>query len=165
MPQKRRHPALTLLEALMASVLLAVVVTAVSQALLAGQMQSYEALHRARAITLAEALMDEILRLPYDDPDGASAPGPEAGESGRGLYDNIDDFHGFSESAGAVADAAGTLHDGAYQVFSREVTIVADSQTVAGFGSPLPGLTVTVTVQDDRGTTWAMTHFYPQPQP
>ena len=147
----------------MASVILAVVVVAVTQAIMAGQMQCYDALHRRRGMFLAEALMDEVLRLPYSDPDGASAPGPEAGETERSDYDNIDDFHGFAEVAGNVADAAGVTYGTAYQVFSCSVTVVADSVTVTGLGDALSGVTITVTAQDGAGTTWVVEHFYPEP--
>ena len=123
---------MTLVEALLASVILAVAVAAVSQAIVAGQMQSYSALHRRRAVDLAEALMEEVLRLPYNDPDGASAPGPEAGESGRSSFDNIDDYHGFSETGGSVADLAGGTYASAFQGFSRSVTVASGTVTVGG---------------------------------
>ena len=117
----RPRRALTLVEGLLASALLAFAVAAVSQAVLAGQMQTVAALHHRRAVELAEALMDEILRLPYDDPGGPSTPGPEGGETDRSAFDNADDYHGFSETAGSLADAAGTVHPTPFQDFTRSV--------------------------------------------
>lgn len=157
-----RRRALTLVEGLLASALLAFAVAAVSQAVVAGQMQTVEALHHRRAVELTEALMDEVLRLPYDDPQGASSPGPEAGESSRSAFDNADDYHGFSETAGTLADAAGTLYSAPFQDFTRSVTAAYGNVTVTGFASAIPGLTVTVTVQE-AGLTWSVTRFIAQP--
>ncbi len=154
---------MTLVEALLASVILAVAVAAISQAVLAGQMQAYHALHRRRAVDLAEALMEEVLRLPYNDPDGTSSPGPEAGETDRGRFDNIDDYNGFGEAAGTLVDLADAPYDSAYQGFSRSVTVAAASETVAAFGSAIPGMSITVAVTDDSGTTWTLQQFVPEP--
>ena len=155
--------ALTLVECLLASLMLAFSVVAVSQAVIAGQMQTYAALRQRRAVELAEALMDEVLHLPYDDPQGASTPGPEGGETGRSAFDNADDYHGFSEAAGSLADASGTVYPTAFQTFSRSVTAAYSSVSVTGFADPLPALTVTVTVQDDAGQTWTLTRVICQP--
>jgi len=204
-----RHRGLTLVECLLASVVMAVAVIAVTQAVVAGQMQTADALHRVRALELAEALMDEVLRLPYTDPDGTG------GEVGRANFDDLADFNGFSEAATTLADAAGTAYASPFQVFSRSVTVVSAGGgriravgsgnplpgpkataapasrgsrisvtgvgkllprlpvtvvpaggggiSVTGFGDPLAGLTVTVTVQDTAGATWALTRFRAQP--
>lgn len=154
---------LTLVEALLAAMILAFSAVAVSQALLAGHQQTQAALHHRRATDLADALMEEILRLPYNDPDGASSPGPEAGETSRLLYDNIDDYHGFSETAGSVTDVAGAAYDARYELFSRSVTVTAGSQTVAGLGPAITGVTIQVTVTDTAGATWSVQRFVAQP--
>ncbi len=166
-PKKRL--ALTLYEAMLAAMILAVVAVAASQAIVAGQMQTYDAMHRQRALTLADSLVDEILRLPYDDPNGASTPGPESGESTRSAFDNIDDYHGFSE-AGSLTDAAGTLTDATgaaysdpYQFFTQSVTVAASTQNVSALGGDITGMLVTVTVSDDSGQQWSLESFVPQP--
>jgi len=161
----RRHVQLrgiTLVECLLASAILAFAVIAVSQAVVAGQMQTADALHRARAMELGEALMEEILRLPYTDPDAG-------GEVGRANFDNIEDFNGFSEAAGTLSDASGTPYDAPFQKFSRSASAVPANGgagiTITGFGSALPGVTITVTVQDTAGATWTLTRFRAQPPP
>ncbi len=100
--------------------------------------------------------MDEVLRLPYIDPNGGS-------EAGRTTYDNTADFNGFNEPAGTLKDAAGTAYDASHQGFSRAVSVAASSVTVTGFGSAIAGLTVTVTVSDSAGGTWVLTRFKAQP--
>jgi hypothetical protein len=66
-------------------------------------------------------MIEQILRLPFHDPDGSGSdyiPGPEAGD-----FDNIDDFHGYVESQGQVKDSTGTVFtDPIYANFSRSVT-------------------------------------------
>ncbi|HRX83416.1 MAG TPA: hypothetical protein P5572_00190 [Phycisphaerae bacterium] len=158
MPRTPRHRrrALTLVESLMAAMVLLVVVVAVSQALLAGQMQVYDAAHRARAIELAEALMDEVLRLPYADADTDN-------ETTRATFDDLDDFDGYSES-GTLRDAAGTAYPSEYQVFTRTVAVSTTSKSVSGFGAAFDGLEVTVTVSDGTGLTWTLQEFVPEPQ-
>lgn len=140
----------------MAAMVLVVVVVAVSQALLAGQMQVYDAVHRARAIELAEALMDEILRLPYADSGTDN-------ETTRATFDDIGDFHNFSES-GTLRDASNATYPSSYSGFTRSVTVVSSSRTVSGFGAAFPGLEVTVTVADGTGLTWVLKQFVPEPQ-
>jgi hypothetical protein len=127
-------------------------------------MQTYDALHRRQAMELADALIEEVVRFPYDDPDGTTTFGPDAGESSRAVFDDINDFDGFSQSAGALNDAAGVVYDAGYQQFSRSVSVTAGSQTVAAFGSAYAGVTVQVTVTDEAGTTWTVTAFVPEPQ-
>ena len=105
------------MESLLASAILAFAIVAVSQAIVAGQMQTVDALQRTRAMELAEALMEEVLRLDYTDPDGP-------GESGRANYDDLQDFNGFSEAAGSLKDAPGVAYDVTYQGFSRSVSVV-----------------------------------------
>ncbi len=144
----------------MASAILAFAGVAVSQAVFAGQMQMADALHRARAVELAEALMEEVLRLGWSDPDGP-------GEVGRPNYDNLQDFSGFGETAGSLNDAVGVAYDTPFQAFSRSVSVVpangGSGISVTGFGGALPGLMVTVTVQDGTGTSWVLTRFRAQP--
>jgi Tfp pilus assembly protein PilV len=159
----RRSGAFTLLEALLATVVLALSAAAVSQAIVAGQMQTYASLHDLRALSAAEALLDEVLSLPYADPDGESVAGPESGENDRADFDNADDFHGFEEEASEIADQAGELYPDLYQGFSRSVTAAYGQMTHEGFEDPVPGLTVTVTTTEGTGREWVISRFIAQP--
>lgn len=167
-PTDCRYPTdsgFTLMEVLFASAVLAVAVLAVCQAVAYGQMQTYEALHQMRAQALAEAMIEEVLAKPYADPGGDTTPGPDAGENARADFDAADDYHGFNEPPGAVADAAGALYAQPFQTFTRTVTAAYGPMTVTGFANPINGLTVTVTVTDTRGTSWTITRFRPEPVP
>lgn len=122
---RRASRGVSLVDAILASVLLATAVVAISTALVAGAQQTYEAVDGRRGTELAESLMEEILSLPYSDPGGASLPGPEAGEPTRASFDNVDDYHGYSESAGAVVDRSGNPYPAEYSRFARFVTAVS----------------------------------------
>ena len=152
----------TLAESLIAAVALAIIVLAISAAILAGQTQMHEAAHAQRAMSLAEELIESALALPYEDPDGPSSLGPEADEMSVSDFDNADDYHGYVESAGGLTDAAGSAYPDDFQRFSRTVTAEYDKETVPGLGGAQPGLTITVTVTDQRGRTWNLTRFIPE---
>ncbi len=155
--------ALTLAECLLAITILPFAVAAVAMAIVAGQSQAVEAMRQTRAAVLAEALMEEVLALPYDDPGGASALGPEAGETARSLFDNADDFHGYADSAGGVADATGTLYPEPMQRFSRSVACALTAVNVPALGGAISGLQVTVTVSDDGDAVTTLTRFIVDP--
>ncbi len=107
-----RHSAaqgFTLVEALLASVILAMAITAVTAPFTAAARNERADGRRTVAVCLANEIMEEIISKPFDDPDGKSAVGPESGESTRSEFDNIDDYHRYEEKAGAIVDGTGTL--------------------------------------------------------
>ena len=139
MPRRRRRCAFTLFEVLVASSILAFATLGLVQAVTSGQAHTLDALKRARATALAEAVMEEVLSKPYADPQGATAFGPDAGESGRDDYDNIDDYHGYALSAGTIADMTGTLHPTGYQGFDLAVAVQGETVTLPGMGGDQSG--------------------------
>lgn len=151
-----RRRGLTLVEVVIAMTILAFAVLVIVQMVSAGQAQTYAALHDLRALSLAEAMLEEVVSLPFDDPDGASNAGPESGETSRALFDNADDFHGFTEDPGALADASGDLYPREYQAFTRSVRVVASTTNVAELGGAVTGQTITVTVIDASGRVWSV---------
>jgi MSHA pilin protein MshD len=44
---------------------------------------------RKQAMTLADSILEEVLLMPYADPDGSNT-----GETGRSNWDNVDDYAG-----------------------------------------------------------------------
>lgn len=160
---RRRAGGLTLAEVLLASAVLAFIVAGLTQTIVSGQSHTYNALHEERALSLAEALMDEVLALPYADLGGDTTPGPDDGETSRDLFDGLDDFHGFSEDTGELADPAGVLYPELFQRFTRTVDASYGTTTVAGFGGSRDGLSITVTVADPGGREWSITRFVAEP--
>jgi len=160
-----RHHArgFTLVEVLFASAVLAFVVAGLTQTIVSGQAHTYNALHEGRALSLAEALMEEVLTLPYVDGGGDTTAGPEGDESTRDRFDGMDDFDGFTEPAGSLADPAGELYPELFQGFSRSVDAAYDTAEVAGLGGTRNGIDVTVTVSEAGGREWVINRFIAEP--
>jgi MSHA pilin protein MshD len=159
-----RRRGLSLAESMLAITILPLAVTAISYAVVAGQQQALELLRQERASILAEALMEEILSHPYDDPNGGSALGPESGETSRTLWDNADDYHNFSEAEGALKDAAGNLYPSEYQGFSRSVVCAYTTITMPSLGNfSRPALRIDVTVSDAGGPVATLTRLMLDP--
>lgn len=161
--EKTRQRGFTLTEVLIASAILSFATLAIVQAVSAGQTQTLDALKRARADALAETLLEEILSKPYADPQGDTSFGPDTGESTRSDFDNVDDYHNYSESAGGLADHAGDDYPIAYQSLNRSVSVVAVTNSVASLGGDHAGVQVTVTVSEPAGRTWVVERFVPEP--
>ena len=154
----------TLAECMIAVVLLAVVVVAVSRAVVSGQAELHDAISMQRAMRLAEDMQERIAALPYYDPGGVMVPGPEANANQKDKvlkFDNADDFDGYTELPGQLRDIGDNLYPGDYQAFTRKVSSEYQTQIVPGLGSPIDGLMVTVTVMDHRGRPWSVSRFIP----
>jgi Tfp pilus assembly protein PilV len=143
----------TLPEALVAASVLAMTVLAVIFPFTAAAVNQDAEARIMMATTLAEEILEEILAKPFNDPQGASQPGPELGETTRASFDNIDDYDNYAEPAGNVVSSDGkTVNDPAAAGLSRSVS--AKYVYVSGQdGSEAPNFVrVTVTVKY-RGQT------------
>ncbi len=111
----------TLAEALMATVVLGIAASGVLYPFTVGAGLRAEGMRRTLGAKLAGDLMEQILTKPFLDPEGSDYnPGPDSGDT---IFDNIDDYHGYSESQGQVTDASGEVFtDPAYAKFSRRVS-------------------------------------------
>ena len=65
---------------------------------------------RAAATLLAQRVTAEVLQCYYQEPSGAGPLGPDAGESSRAAYDDVDDYDGWNASPPVLRD--GTAMDG-----------------------------------------------------
>lgn len=135
------HRGLTLIECVLAMVLLPLAVTAISLAIVAGQSQEAEALRRTRAALLAEALMEQALAQPYVD-----------------LEDFCDNY---SETPGNLLDPTGTAYPQAMQQYTR--TIDCQSETITIFGQDISGLTITVAVEHKGSPMIEIERFVAEP--
>jgi Tfp pilus assembly protein PilV len=153
---------LTLIESVLAMVLVPMAVLTIALAVTAGQSQAVGALRQARATMLAEALMEEILALPYSDPDGdPQGIGPDPTENQRSDYDNMDDYCGEDADPGGVVDADGNAYPESMQRFARSVSCSATTLNVLGVDTT--GLEATVTVTDDGDIVAEVTRFVTDP--
>ena len=100
MPVKRKTQAgLTLVELVISIVVISVSITGVLSVMNLTVGHSADPLIQHQSIAIAEAYMEEILLLAYSDPDAT-----EAGET-RATYDDVDDYHGLSDTG--VHDQSG----------------------------------------------------------
>lgn len=104
MRRRHRSPrgrALTMVEVTISCVVVGVMLVAALQATAMARTGQFRLSTHARGSLLAQDLLTEILPLPYMDP---AAPndtiGPGPGESGatRAKFNDVDDYHGWSES-------------------------------------------------------------------
>jgi type II secretory pathway pseudopilin PulG len=123
--QHNRRRAFSLAEALIAATILTIVTASAALPFAAGVQQANEASRLENACALGQALMEEILARPFFEPGSRLAtPGPEAGETHRALFDNIDDFHGYSESATGPMDYKNVpITDAAFASMHRVVSV------------------------------------------
>jgi prepilin-type N-terminal cleavage/methylation domain-containing protein len=103
----------TLVESMIAVVVLAISVTAIAGVLTASREYGSVTDDVVTAQELARQLMEEITAKPFADPDGPSALGPEVGETSKALFDNMDDYHGYADT---------TVRNPGNKRFARNVT-------------------------------------------
>ena len=77
----------TLIELVIAIVIISISVSAILMALSTSLAQSADPMIRHQAVSLAEAYLEEIALKPFADPDGVD------GEASRDLFDDVDDYN------------------------------------------------------------------------
>lgn len=91
----RRQQGMTLIEIVIAIVVIAIAVSAVLGVLAGNVQHSADPMVVTQGITIAEAYLDEIAHKPFSDPDGTD------GEASRIDFDDIDDYDGLIDSGAA----------------------------------------------------------------
>jgi MSHA pilin protein MshD len=145
--RKRARSGFTMAEVLISTTIVGV--------MLAAALESVGMVYRSRRISanrltapgLAQELMAEVLAMPYEDPQSPGGSiGPEAGESTRSAFDDIDDYH--SWSSGDARGRDGTAFTG-YSGWQQQVQVayagLADPSVNSGSDLGLKRVTVTVT--------------------
>ncbi|MFO0973501.1 MAG: hypothetical protein U1A27_08700 [Phycisphaerae bacterium] len=143
-----------MLEAMLAAAIVAIAAAAAAIPFAAGLNAVTDAHRIEKAVLLAEAMLAEIRARPFEDPNTPTdhTLGPDAGESTRTAYDNVDDFHGLSESAGAMKSMAGTtISDSDLASFYRTVSVQYVTMPGQLAWDSYAFALVTVTVNDNRG--------------
>jgi MSHA pilin protein MshD len=93
----RQRPGFSQVEVIISTLLVGVVfVTALSSVAQSRRSQIVES-DSARAVAIAQDLMGEITRFQYEAPNTLSI-GPSMDETSRAMYNDVDDYHGLSES-------------------------------------------------------------------
>lgn len=138
----------TLAESMIAVLVLAVSVTAVAGVLSAARSQGAATGDLTSTQDLARELMEEISAKAFADPDGPSLAGPESGENGRDVFDNVDDYHGYADTL-ERQEGIGT------KKYKRSVTVThrATRDGVDAATGDFAVVQVTVTGPDNRKVT------------
>ncbi|MFO8012807.1 MAG: prepilin-type N-terminal cleavage/methylation domain-containing protein [Phycisphaerae bacterium] len=111
----------SLLEAVIAMVLVGLVLVAAFHVLGGTTQSTYLTAQYGTGLLLGEGLLAEVLACDYADPDQTPVFGPESGEGGnRSAFDDVDDFDGWT--ATPPEDATGTALAG-YDGWTRTVTV------------------------------------------
>lgn len=93
----RRHPGYTLVEVAISTLIVGVLLVAALNTTGYATRGQIDNKQRAQAKLIANAMLAEILELPYQERTTTPAFGPETGEV-RATYDDVDDYMLFSDS-------------------------------------------------------------------
>jgi prepilin-type N-terminal cleavage/methylation domain-containing protein len=148
-PRQRRG--FTLLEGLVASVILAILVLGVAGSLSAAYQQSAVVDANATGILLARQLADEIVSKPFS-PSNSLGSG---GLTSRGLFTDVSNYNNYSDTStsipllgGGSVDATGS------EAFARSVSVAVGAQpSMDSVSAPDNFAIVTVTVTCPNGQT------------
>lgn len=91
----RNQSGMTLIEVVIAIVVIAIAVSAVLGVLARNAGASADAMIVSQGITIAEAYLEEISLKAFADPDGTD------GEAGRASFDDVDDYDGLFDAGAA----------------------------------------------------------------
>jgi len=140
----RNNRGLTLLEALIASVILTGMVLATAAALSSTQQNGQFAEDLVQGALAADAKMAEILA---DD------------------YANFQSYNGIDEAPGTMKTAQGAAFPISFYRIGRRVSVVSKRLTFGGLGGYfIDGLQITITAYDPAGVTlFTESRFAPQP--
>ena len=139
-----RRKGFTLVEVIVGIVVLATALTIIPTLILPAATQSAEQIHQIRAAELGQSMLNEILSKAYDENSDMAGGFLRCGESGstcsfveneeaeegkanRALFDDVDDYHGLSESGASIKNALGETMGSLYLGFEVSVSVCIDS--------------------------------------
>jgi MSHA pilin protein MshD len=123
--RRRRSPlarGFSLVEAVISTLIAGLLLVAALGAVGAAKTTQLSIALRGRGTAMAQSLMNEVLALPYSDPNQTAAFGLETGEAGatRALYDDVDDFNGLDQTPPTTRDGSSLDSTGRWR---RRVTV------------------------------------------
>lgn len=137
----------SLIELVITIVVLGIALTALSSSLFNAVGKNADPLWQTKATQLSQAYLDEILAMKYQEDSplgGEPAVGPCAitSETDRSLFDDVDDYHGLTETASFLDQTSGLASTYSGYNISIQVTCV-DAQGNTSNNSKLIELTIT----------------------
>ena len=140
----RRQAGTTLIELVIAIVIVSIAVSAVLMALSMTVGYSADPMIRHQAIAIAEAYLEEIALKAFDDPDGVD------GEANRTLYDDVNDYNGLVDVGARDQFNAALAGLGDYTV---TVAVTASSALPSIASTDLYLISITITHAADINFT------------
>jgi prepilin-type N-terminal cleavage/methylation domain-containing protein len=153
MPSHLRRSGFTLIESLIASVVLAIAVVGIAGAVGASYKQTGALDNDSVAIAMARALLEEAASKPFANSTASSKA--SAGNFDRSTYTSIADYHGYHDTSPFTTLGGQTLDVGAG--YSRSVTYTVPASVTVGSTttslSDFGRITVTVSSTTGRDVT------------
>ena len=157
----------TLVEIIIGIVVLSISLSIISTLIVPAEQKSADQILQVKAAELGQSFLNDISSRAFDqnsdmagglvrcgEPTGGSNPctlagnfGPDAGEINRGLFNDVDDFDGFS----LHVDAKNESLDSGYSNFIIDVSVIYDG-TSLGFANNNAAKRITVSVTTPLGT-------------
>jgi len=134
----------TLLEALIASVVLALIVLAVAAAVTGGQQSSYEGRKMVLAAMAGDDLLSDLSALPFDE---------------------LGAFDGYTQAVGSIATVAGRPYPASYTPLGRRVVVEQVRLLEPETGARIDGKRLVVEVFDAQRVVASVEAFRPEPAP
>ncbi|MCF6283341.1 MAG: prepilin-type N-terminal cleavage/methylation domain-containing protein [Candidatus Polarisedimenticolaceae bacterium] len=166
----RQQSGVTLIELIVAIIIIAIGFVAVSQLFGQAAMSSADPMIKHQAVAIAESYIEEMLLLPFDEDEASGEAegvlGPDTGETSRALFDDVNDYHGWVDTG--ITNLNGTAVSGLNN-FNVAVTVVTDNSydnTIPLAESVL--ITVTVTSDVDPNLRMPLSGYrlkFPDPAP
>ncbi len=147
----RSPAAFTIVEAVISTIIVAVMFVAALNTVGASRMTQYRASQINRGQLLARLLTAEVMRQSYKDPDGTPVFGREANESAspRTNWDDVDDYDGLSETPPVARDGTALANSTGWKwTVKVEWVDPADPSVVKTTESSAKRITVTVSYKD-----------------
>lgn len=113
----------TLMESLIATVVLAVAVVGVSGTLIASTKQSSDVDDALVVKSMASELMEEVAAKPFSAPSSNDQPGWSARNKDRSKYDDVADFNGYADLSPFTSLAGKSIDPGTGFSYKRSVTL------------------------------------------
>lgn len=144
----RRRRGFTLIEAVVATIIVATMFVASMTALGVARAGETLATNQTRGLALAQDLMSEILQRRFEESAGATIglDGNDTGTTRKARFDDVDDYHNLSETP-PVRDDGAAIAGGTGWARSVQVQWVSPTapDTAAAANSGAKRVTVTVT--------------------
>jgi type II secretory pathway pseudopilin PulG len=158
----RRRGGFTLIEALLAAVVLAVAVMGACSTLTASYQNISLLRQTATAVSLARELIEEIAARPYVSPiDGSITTGPSPTMTSRSMFAKVGDYAGYTDVSTSLVGLDGTgVSVGAGETYTRSVTVMFGGKPSVDTASPANDfalVTVTVTMPSGRTVSLSRT--------